>query len=591
MQKLTKLKISWQLGIILSLPLGAILIINFLVGARIGNLVLEKNVEYADSTAEKYVREMCYTRDKALSVMNFFQYSEQVQEYFRREKTSSAFPIFDEMERYLTSVRIIYPELADIGLIGAHENRTLIRDRDLHAILQRHPGSMQLACDGILEITSYDLPSYKVLIYTRNLYGGTEEAYARPIGQCVLGIRFTQEDFAAGSAAELPDTSFLVLDRRMNYYAVNCGDDTAREICGRIDPENLTALVDNKEVLLKVHPVPDSELYIVSCTDKQALFQDVWRVQALIGMLCAVIVTLLLMVVMLIRRNMLSPIYRLREYMHRMTQGSYTCVREKAAAEGSLEMAELAEDLNALITEFEERSRRLFATTNRMYEMELEKRSAEVSFLKSQINPHFLYNSLEIIQGICMKNHVTDGAEVANALGRIFRYSIKGENVVSFREELEVTRAYVNIQRARFPHKAEVLYGIQPETLEMPVIKMILQPLVENAFSHAVEKSVTKVTLYIASARIGEELVLTVQDDGPGIPPETLAELKAALDNEQVVRTGSIGLVNVHLRIRLYYGPAYGLTLESTPGEGTKVTLRLPASPQEETREERGSPA
>ena len=223
-----------------------------------------------------------------------------------------------------------------------------------------------------------------------------------------------------------------------------------------------------------------SGLYVVSCTDKRLLLQDVYHVLLLNLLLCGAVAGILVLSILALNRSVVSPIFHLRRYMREITAGNYTQIKRKAEGRGNLEMVELAEDLNALIGELEDRTRRLFATTNRMYAMELEKRQAEVSFLRSQVNPHFLYNSLETIQGICMRGGLPEAARVAGGLGKIFRYSIKGEEIVPFREELEVVRAYVGIQSARFSQRLEVLYGISEETLDVPVIKMILQPVVDR---------------------------------------------------------------------------------------------------------------
>ena len=249
-------------------------------------------------------------------------------------------------------------------------------------------------------------------------------------------------------------------------------------------------------------------------------------------------------------------------------------------------MQELAADLNALIDEFELRSHRLFETTERMYGLEIEKQKAEISFLRSQINPHFLYNSLETIRGLCNRGGLFTASGIATALGKIFRYSIKGGSTVKLRDEIDAAKAYIGIQSARFSDKVQVIYHFDPDTLEVPVIKMILQPLLENTFKYAVEPRNEQTTLYISSALIDGALVITVYDDGEGISPERLAELRAQLDAAQTFSGTSdhIGLCNVHLRIRMMYGPPYGLTIDSTPNEGTKVTLRLapklPETPQ-----------
>lgn len=207
--------------------------------------------------------------------------------------------------------------------------------------------------------------------------------------------------------------------------------------------------------------------------------------------------------------------------------------------------------------------------------MEMEKQKAEIAFLRSQINPHFLYNSLEAIKGLCMRNGLTEAANVTNCLGKIFRYSIKGGTVVKLKDELDITKAYIEIQKSRFPQKVEVIYNFSDETLNVPIIPMLLQPIIENVFEHSVEKNTESTILYLASWIKNDELFLTVQDNGIGIAPEKLDELRSILGSEIAYNSGGVGIANVDLRLRMTYGNEYGITIESSLGEGTKMILHL----------------
>lgn len=117
-----------------------------------------------------------------------------------------------------------------------------------------------------------------------------------------------------------------------------------------------------------------------------------------------------------------------------------------------------------------------------LYETELEKKQAELEFLRSQINPHFLYNTLESIRDIAMEEQVPEIAGMSDALARLFRYNVKGDANVPFSQELEITQAYLDIQKARFPGKLEVICSVRPETLSVSIMKFLLQPLVEMQF-------------------------------------------------------------------------------------------------------------
>ncbi|MEG1550615.1 MAG: histidine kinase, partial [Ruthenibacterium sp.] len=158
----------------------------------------------------------------------------------------------------------------------------------------------------------------------------------------------------------------------------------------------------------------------------------------------------------------------------------------------SKEFNEMFSEQNRLITELQ-------TATITLYETELGKKQAELDFLRSQINPHFLYNTLETMQDIAAERGVPELAQIAGAMGTLFRYNVKGDSVVSLEQELTITRAYLAIQQARFPGRFEIIYSIRPNTLSCPVMKLLFQPLVENAIVHGLEPRGGTGTLYLGA--------------------------------------------------------------------------------------------
>ena len=154
-----------------------------------------------------------------------------------------------------------------------------------------------------------------------------------------------------------------------------------------------------------------------------------------------------------------------------------------------------------------------------------------------------------------------------------------------FRQELETVQAYLTVQRLRFADKLNVITSVRDNTLGVPVMKLLVQPLVENAVHHGIEPKQGAGTVYIGARVEEDRLIISVYDDGVGIPPEELEVLRQRLDDppSSINETNShVGLMNVACRVRLQYGSGYGLRLESDPGCGTKQILTLPASPKEE---------
>ena len=204
------------------------------------------------------------------------------------------------------------------------------------------------------------------------------------------------------------------------------------------------------------------------------------------------------------------------------------------------------------------------------------KRKQEFDTLQSQINPHFLYNTLDIIVWMIENEQKAEAVKAVTALARFFRISLsKGKSIITVRDELEHVRNYLMIQHMRFKNK--FTYEIQAEdgVLELASLKLMLQPLVENAIYHGMEFADGDGEICVRAYLADDDLIIDVEDNGCGIPADVCATLLT--DETRVRSKGSgIGLRNVHQRIRLYYGEPYGLTIISEPDVGTTIRVRLP---------------
>ena len=161
-------------------------------------------------------------------------------------------------------------------------------------------------------------------------------------------------------------------------------------------------------------------------------------------------------------------------------------------------------------------------------------------------------------------------------MGKMYRYNAKGTNIVPFREELEMTKAYVEIQKYRFPNKFDIFYNVPEEALDIPVIKIILQPLVENSIQHGIEPSLESCMLYIGCTLTEKDFYIEIRDDGVGIAPERLQTIQTLLKEEHYDTTNYVGIINTNARLRLKYGPEYGISIESREHDGTTITVHMP---------------
>lgn len=223
-------------------------------------------------------------------------------------------------------------------------------------------------------------------------------------------------------------------------------------------------------------------------------------------------------------------------------------------------------------------------TEEKLHEQE-EKRQAEMDALQSQINPHFLYNTLESVVWMIESEKRENAVFMVTQLASFFRISLSGgRNIIPLSQELLHAENYMNIQKLRFKNKFSVYFEVPKEVLDCLTVKLILQPILENAIYHGMEGMDGDGEIRIRGERIeGDipQILLSVEDNGFGMTEEKATALLEREDNlpsfsAQKKRGSGVGLINVHKRIRLRFGPEYGLKIITAPDEGTKVEIRLP---------------
>ena len=246
----------------------------------------------------------------------------------------------------------------------------------------------------------------------------------------------------------------------------------------------------------------------------------------------------------------------------------------------------IVETIERTFARLERTTQERIRSQTEVYAMQLHLRESELSALQSQINPHFLYNTLECMRSIGLYYESPEIVSISTAMADIFRYSIKGSPMVALEEELRIIRQYMNIIDVRFDGRFHAETDCTPETLSCIIPKMILQPLVENAIYHGLEPQKGNGTVTIRARLHNEELVVVVQDDGIGMATEEVDRLRAALasPNAAIDRSfakRSIGLANIAQRIRLFSRDRCAIEIRSRRGEGTSVCIRLPSRRQD----------
>lgn len=252
-----------------------------------------------------------------------------------------------------------------------------------------------------------------------------------------------------------------------------------------------------------------------------------------------------------------------------------------ASFTGNDELAEAFEDLKVMVQDIKEKDARMYESELNAKELRNTQQAMEYKMLASQINPHYLYNTLETIRMKALTSGSRDVADAVKILAKTLRYVQEntGTAFTSLRKELEHVENYLAIQRLRFGERINYSVSLQPglDADGYAMLPLLLQPVVENAVVHGLEARDGVGIISIDITREDPALRITVRDNGSGMTPEELEAVRTMLEREEADPRGGIALYNIHRRIRLSCGPDYGLQIRSEPGSGTAVTLYLPA--------------
>ena len=315
---------------------------------------------------------------------------------------------------------------------------------------------------------------------------------------------------------------------------------------------------------------------IVSVVSKESLFSDLnqTRMMALLNLVLAIF--LMIFVNQYVAVRITDPLKKLEKSI----QGIEMKQQPVIYIGGPPEIQHLGLTIRFMVEELQE-------LTDKMVKEQEEKRKNELDALQSQINPHFLYNTLDSIMWMIESERYEDAVSMVQALGRLLRISLsRGKNVISVGDELQHARSYLAIQKYRYKNKFTSYFEVEPDIEQYKTIKLVIQPLIENAIYYGMEYMDGEGEIHIRAYTRDQDLYLEVEDNGPGMPEEQVEHLLTG--GEKARQKGSgIGLKNVNQRIQLYFGTQYGLEIESEPDEGTVVRIHIPKTTEEEAGEQR----
>lgn len=263
----------------------------------------------------------------------------------------------------------------------------------------------------------------------------------------------------------------------------------------------------------------------------------------------------------------------LKNQMHSVAAGNFELNEE---IKGTDEIFDLYEDLKKMVDSMQTLINDAYKAKIQSESFKVNQMEAEFKALASQINPHFLYNTLETIRMKAYCNNDKETADLVKKLGKFMRRCLEvKDGMVTLESELEFTKSYLELQSARFGDR--VSYSIYCEVdRKYKILPLIIQPIVENAFVHGIEGAKANGKIAIKVFYHGENVLIEVTDNGSGIEPDRLRELLAKLEENDTSSGKSIGLTNVNKRIKMYHGEQYGMSVETVLGRGTTIRITIP---------------
>ncbi len=533
-----------------------------------------------------------YNPSSTLSVWQSYANSDNL----RSILTGEAFPdaetswaqllaINDEMDVFLENLVSVDSSIAAVHFVYWEEdgtyttyhkasNGTFMSESAFLDIIPLDSIDRQSASMQVIPAHSFDYVAYQsvgeagVITVARNYFKSSTMLTTQ---ECVgtLLIDFNIDEIES----VFTNTSFLGAGETHLFQGDTCLYSTRAEMIGTHsdDPDAFIALQQDENNFVFSEYIPAFDLYVVCYLDSTPLDDQMQTIQQVMYAFLLLSVLLLLAISLFFSRQMTLPITRLMHQMEQVETGQFHAQIEVLSND---ELGDLTARFNQMIQELD-------SYTNQVYVAKIQQKEAELNALKSQIYPHFLYNTLEVIRMTALSRNDEKVAYMIESLSDQIRYLIGTvSDIVPLSLELDILQKYIYLINARYDEAVDfVLPEGMGEGCFIP--KLILQPLVENAFVHGIKPQNRGGSISVRVQKTDTALEITVMDNGRGMDAQSLQELEARLASDQPGRKeeyqwSSIGLKNVHDRVRFLYGEQYGISIFSTQVLGTAVKVSLP---------------
>ncbi len=312
--------------------------------------------------------------------------------------------------------------------------------------------------------------------------------------------------------------------------------------------------------------------YMVLAIPRDYYMRDITKLKNVIIPITLTTAFLTALLSILVSKGITRPIRFLSGAMENFGQGNFDI---NCQVDSEDEIGRLSHTFNQMVMDMN-------SLVNTVYEQKVMKQEAQMKSLQMQINPHFLYNTLDTINWMARIRHVDEIGDMVAALSNMMRYSLEKKSFVRLGEEVKSLKDYIAIQNYRYRDKMVAEIEIDESLMSLYIPRLLIQPILENAIVHGIEEKLDKGHILVAARREDEDLYIQIMDDGVGMTEETMSHILR--EDYSMKKSGhtSIGVVNVNRRIQMIYGKDYGLLVQSVLGAGTKITIHIPAREEEQ---------
>ena len=525
-----------------------------------GKILRDRTIDLNDKILLQVEGKMEDFHDTLNHVATSMAYAPTTYDYFTMDPVARVM-VSEDLSEIFSNTVLLESDIAGIYLYDTSLNQIAAMGKaaDNPDFVQSLKKQMEFG--DIFYLNQAGVPFYTVYF---PVYDLNNRQYGIQTGMCVMMMRTDNLSGLLEDSQATENTQVFLLDG--NYQIIASRGNNGLEELDR------SMMRSTDEFYVKVRSVRMDGWKVVSRIPESEMNSSMDDGKKFVTIAYVLAFALLILLVWFCYKRFVGPLHQVDLFLQKIVDRP----EERMEIGREDEIGTVVQSLNHMLDARQKMNQEIQESQRRMYEAEIAKKQLQVLAYRNQINPHFLYNTFECICSMALYYEVDDIAEITMALSKVFRFAVKGENIVSVEEEVSYIREYAKIIDYRFMGKIDVDIEMEDAVKEKRVIKLMLQPLVENAVFHGLEQKLEDGEVNVSIHMHGEDhIMFVVEDNGCGIEPARLVWMRDNLDSRPTGQKG-IGVANIYQRLKLFYGDDVVFQIESRLGEGTRITIIIP---------------